>query len=84
MKLKPSVDCAVQGVLAVQLFKNGRWTSIIMDDRFPVESDRYYDVAAVRIRHGSPVADASRGRFGLPYFARSENEKFWPLLIEKA
>jgi hypothetical protein len=82
MKFKPSVYCAVQGVLAVQLFKNGHWTSVIIDDRFPVKTDQYYDVDPDHPKYGSP--DASRGRFGSLYFARCENKKFWPLLIEKA
>jgi hypothetical protein len=73
----------VQGVYAVQFFKNGRWVPVLVDDRFPVSSDSYYDEADKTTYGG--MFRKREGVYAEPAFAASRSRgEMWMMLIEKA
>jgi Calpain family cysteine protease len=77
------LSVGLQGVLAIQLFKNGKWVPVIIDDRFPVSSNSFYDYARDVVYSGS--YDPSRDKFCAPAFACSRNhDELWVMMIEKA
>jgi hypothetical protein len=71
----------LQGVYAVQFFSNGEWVPIVVDDRFLVEGNTYYDAAA---KTRERCTGSFRQGAGVPVFVGSTTrDEFWMMLLEK-
>jgi hypothetical protein len=64
----------------VQFFKNGAWTRVTVDDRFPVLDNVYYDEQDATLYKG-----AFKPGYGSPAFVQCRTrDEFWMMIVEKA
>lgn len=56
---------------------------VVVDDRFPVQSDAFYDYEEKALYGGD--YEAGRGRYASPAFVSSkDHDELWMMILEKA
>ena len=86
--IAPRPQFAGAGVFVVRLFKNSKWTPILVDDRLPCREGCFYlakKPAKLYAGNHSDPDRKGRTRYALPAFARSRSRcELWPSILEKA
>ena len=84
----PIQETTKHGCYGVRLFKNGKWTPVLVDDRFPVQRNvfRYPDRFKSLYRGDWQAADPRQlRRLPAVAFAGSQSgSELWAMLLEKA